>query len=107
MLKRGTVGAALLTMALSAAAFFGTLWAAPLIPESFMVHKPNWVYLPPVIQIPIFVVVGASVIGEVWGLLRLILILMAWLRRRRRPIAAAPTDEDGVWPPAPTAPWSR
>ncbi len=105
MFKRGTVSGALLTIAVSAAAFFGTLRLVPLIPESYFVHRPDWVYLPPVIQIPILVVVGASVLGGAWGLLQIVLILMARLKRRKPASAAA--DPEGVWPPAPTLPWPK
>jgi len=107
LLKRGTVGAAMLTLAISAAAFFGTLWSVPSLADRFMVYEDDKAHLPPLVQIPILVVVGASVLGALWGLVRLILALTTWLNRRKHQAAEIGLEADGVWPPAPKPPRFR
>jgi len=107
MLKRRTVGAALLTLAISAAAFFGTLWSVPSLADRFMVYEDDKAYLPPLVQIPILAVVGASVLGALWGLVRLILALTTWPNCRKRQATETGLEADGVWPPTPKPPRFR
>lgn len=72
-----------------------------------MVYEDDKAHLPPLVQIPILVVVGASVLGALWGLVRLILALTTWLNRRKHQAAEIGLEADGVWPPAPKPPRFR